>query len=188
MTSRQEDEMTKSWCRWMWIVALVGCGGTGAPPIGGDDIGDDSPDAEPEGPVCVHDSCGLPGDDPCCSDTTCVDWDILGPTECASECAANSDCDTGCCVELTNGQHACAPEGACDAGGVTPEYLCQELVACDVTNNYNGCVDSITTCVGNLTQDQQRSWLNAMQECGSPGDASCSDGYVYCWANYVPWC
>lgn len=179
--------MLNSCCRWIWIVALVGCGS----PME-DDVPPpppDHPDAEPAGLVCEHDSCGLPGDDPCCSGTSCSNWDLLGEVECAAQCETNADCDTGCCVELSNGQHTCGPAGFCDAGGALPEYVCNERLECGEIASYNQCVASITACVGDLSNDQQRQWMDAMYECGDPqDDNSCDSYYTYCWLNYVPWC
>lgn len=173
--------------RWLCLaLCAAGCGGSG--PMGGDDVGDDVPDPPDAVIGCTHDSCGLPSDDPCCAGTTCSNWDLLGPVECAQECTTNADCDSGCCVELTNGAHTCGPAGFCDAGGAVPEYLCHENVECGWSNDYTACTRAVTACVDNLSAADQHAWLQAMAACGAPDANACDTAYLDCWLNQVPWC
>lgn len=183
--------MRTSCCQWIWMAAfaLAGCGGTMDEPPPPPDRPDAGP-IEPDRPVCEFDHCGLPSDDPCCAGTDCANWDLLGPVECAAECETSDDCpDSGCCVALSNGHHTCGPAGFCDAGGALPEYVCNERFECGEISNRNSCIDSMTQCVGNLTDDQQLQWINAMNNCGeAANDGTCDSYYTYCWLNYVPWC
>lgn len=175
--------------RWICLVVVVaGCGGGDPAPVGDDDP--DPPDAAPsdEGPICELDPCGLPSDEACCMDTVCADWDILGPVECAAECEVDADCDSGCCVELSNGQSACGPAELCEAGGAVPRYLCHEMVQCGVVNDEDDCTLQIRDCVEDLTDSQERDWLEAMGACGAPDENACDSYYVDCWRYQVPWC
>jgi hypothetical protein len=116
-----------------------------------------------------------------------VNWEeVNGPVECAAECQANDDCETGCCQQLSNGTKACAPAGYCDAGGAIPEEFCAKADECDFIEDEAACVRDMTACVDRLSSEQQLEWINRMSACGDPDSRTC-DQYLNCWAG-VPWC
>jgi hypothetical protein len=79
------------------------------------------------GGACVQSggTCVDPTD--CCAVLTGTGYCVAGT--CADACEVDSECDTNCCAELTNGSFACGPAELCDdtPGGTAVMKFCNEL-------------------------------------------------------------
>jgi hypothetical protein len=94
--------------------------------MGGNDAG-----AGPDGGG--GDLCGAPGEEcasvGCCTGATCVLEPETGDSICAAECAVPSECNSGCCVPVSDSElGACVPATYCEAALVPVGSGCGGLV------------------------------------------------------------
>jgi hypothetical protein len=164
------------------IALLVGCSDSmSAPPVG-----PDAGPVKPHVPVCEADACGLPGQDPCCDGTSCIDFHNFGSTQCVMECKADTDCPTGCCGPTTNGKRVCSPAEWCGTGGIYPEGLCFDADTCGLVSNQSVCVTQVENCLKPLDQSSLTQWFSAVDACYASSGTSCTN-FSSCIRN-LPFC
>jgi hypothetical protein len=163
---------------WKVIVLFLGiaaaaCGGGGDSRSASGEGEHMPPDAGSTGPACGHQACGLPGDQPCCTGTSCIDFRDFGAQQCAQACKTSADCDTGCCQADGAGDFVCSPKEFCGDGGIYPEALCRDADTCDIANNQVTCVGAVESCLKPLSQSQLSAWFAAVNACYAASGSSC---------------
>lgn len=97
------------------------------------------PPPPPPPPTCsqVGQGCGTVR--PCCLGTTCVTDPGSQLPVCASICAVDQDCASGCCASLTGGGRACGPATLCQT---PPPLACGRLIVRGGDGRYLGLASS----------------------------------------------
>jgi hypothetical protein len=174
--------------RWLIggaLSAVVLASGCTTDPAGGDDDPPVVDPPPPAHPACHGASC-LPGEDPCCTGTSCTNFGDFGGQVCAELCQTGADCESGCCVAGSDG-NVCADASWCGEGGIYPEAFCQLADDCNVgwDDNQNSCRAYFESCLGGLNSNQKLEWIQAIGGCF---DQSTCSAYYDCWLYQVPYC
>ncbi len=165
-----------------FIALLVGCSSDPMETAPGPDAGP----VKPHIPACEANACGLPGQDPCCTGTSCVDFGNFGSTQCVMQCEQDSDCPTGCCGPTTNGQRVCSPMEFCGIAGIFPEEVCFDADTCGVFDNQATCKTDLENCLKPLDQSSLTQWVGAVRACYASSGTNCTT-FASCIRN-LPFC
>lgn len=166
---------------------VTGAGDDDGPPPGDDDgpDGGTPPPEEWHEPACNFDECGVPGTDPCCDGTTCVNFGALERIECAVVMEGDAECDSGCVLELDDGTQVCSPAEYCQPGSVYPDLICDRADACDWWDDTSACTNYYRQCISTHSASEQLAWMNQVATCLSYSYCSdfesCMYSLDYCW-------
>ena len=135
----------------------------------------------------------------CYSDERCIDWAGYG-YECSYFCNFNSDCPSGCCVDLGDGTATCAPSGAYCGRNSCGGDTCTTGEQCVSWTGFGySCSDFCTTgadclsgcCIG--LSDGSAACAPSDSYCGGSGGTCGNDSCIsgeQCvdWQGYGPLC
>jgi len=129
-------------------------------------------------------------DHPCCDGVSCVSHGGKSAA-CEKTCAADTDCDTGCCTDLYDtGTKICAQKAACDSP-------CKKTG--DTTCNPGSATMANDCCRGSCNQGQNPDWIGCRPNCTTNADcpetgccmqySNSTDGFctnaIYCMCSAV---
>jgi hypothetical protein len=114
----------------------------------------------------------------CHTNQLCVGW-TDAPASCSNTCTTGSDCRSGCCVTLSDGSHACAPNGTYCMQ--TCEPPCDEMHTCVLVGRQASCLSHCTGdsdcgagCCVALDSGDQSVCIDDRAYCPAPNPGPCT--------------